>query len=190
MGGRRAVRPYAALLRGVNVGGKTSLPMADVRRVLEGLGYERPQTLLASGNAVFEAAGDPQTLEAEIARALADQVGLKTEVMVRGPAELAAVLAANPFPEMAKDDPSHLVVLFLKGPADPAKAAAIPIPGRERIAVGERCLYIAYPDGIGRSKLTGIDRAMGTAGTARNWNTVRRLAELAASRQDLMRING
>lgn len=171
---------YAALLRAVNVGGR-KLAMADLKRVIAGLGWADPQTLLASGNAVFGASGGDAAVAAALERALADELGFRTEAMVRDHAELAAVLEANPFPQMAKEDPSHLVVLFCKGQPEAAKAAAIPIPGRERIAVGERCLYIAYPDGIGRSKLTGIDRAIGMSGTARNWNTVAKLADLTAS---------
>lgn len=173
------MKRVAALLRGVNVGGK-KLPMADLKAVIAGLGWADPQTLLASGNAVFGAKGADSAIEEALEEALAAELKFKTEVMVRGHAELAAVMAANPFPDMARDDPSHLVVLFLKGQADAAKVKALPIPGREAVAVGDRCLYVAYPDGIGTSKLVLPETALGSKGTARNWNTVSKLCQMTA----------
>jgi uncharacterized protein (DUF1697 family) len=177
------VKRVAALLRAVNVGGTGKLPMADLKRLLEGLGLEDPKTLLASGNAVFGAKAT-NGLEARLEAALADRLGVRTQVLVRDHAELAAVIAANPFAAMARDLPNGLIVMFLKGQPKAGDVAALRsrITGGEAVEAGERCLYIAYGEGMGRSKFTGalIEKALGLSGTGRNFNTVRKLAELTA----------
>jgi len=175
---------HVALLRAVNVGGRTSLPMADLRAVAEGLGYTEVQTLLQSGNLIFAANGKSDALERALEAALKKQKGMETDFMVRSAKELAAIIASNPLPAEAKSDPSHLVVMFLKDCATAAavKALQAAIKGREVVRANGRELYIVYPDGIGRSKLTNavIDKALGTRGTGRNWNTVTKLAAIVA----------
>ena len=172
-----------ALLRAVNVGGRTSLKMSDLRDVAEALGFTQVQTLLQSGNLVFAAQGRAPALESMLEAALKKHTGIETDFLVRSAKELDAVIAANPFPAEAKSDPGHLVVMFLKGRADEKAVQALQesVKGRELIRRAGRELYITYPDGIGRSKLTGslIEKRLGRRGTARNWNTVRKLAELA-----------
>jgi uncharacterized protein (DUF1697 family) len=172
---------HVALLRAVNVGGR-SLAMADLREVAEGLGYDGVKTLLQSGNLVFDAKGRADALEKALQTALKKQVGLEADVLIRSAKALDAVIAANPFPGEAKSDPSHLVVMFLKDRATPKAVDAVRagVKGREVVRYNGRELYITYPDGIGRSKLTGavIEKALGTRGTARNWNTVTKLAAL------------
>ncbi len=105
-------------------------------------------------------------------------------MLVRTAAEWSALVAANPFPEVAADDPGHLVAMPLKGKPAAAAVAALEqaIKGRERIAAADRQLYIHYLDGIGRSKLTNalIERHLGLRGTGRNWNTVLKLAAALA----------
>lgn len=169
-----------ALLRAVNVGGRTSLPMATLRDVLSGLGLEEVETLLQSGNAVFAGGGAAAALEADIEAALERSLGLRTDVLVREAAEWRAAIAANPYPEAAKNEPGRLVLYPLK--AAPAEGLVqrlrAAIVGRETVELRGRELFIVYPDGIGRSKLTNavIEPALGARGTARNWNTVTRLA--------------
>lgn len=172
---------HVALLRAVNVGGR-SLAMADLRKVAEGLGYGDVKTLLQSGNLVFDVKGKADALEKALEAALKKQVGLEADFMIRTAKELDAVIAANPFPGVAKSDPSHLVVMFLKGrvtakAVDEVRAA---VKGREVVQHNGCELYITYPDGIGTSKLNGaiIEKKLGVRGTARNWNTVMKLAGL------------
>ncbi|MCW5717363.1 MAG: DUF1697 domain-containing protein [Bauldia sp.] len=185
---RHATAPrYAVFLRGVNVGG-VKVPMAELRAMAEAMGFSGVKTLLQSGNLVL---ADPKArpaaeletlLEAEAKGAF----GRAIDFMIRTPEELDAAIAANPFPEMAKDDPSHLVVHFLKGNApDHAAIAALnaAISGPERAATAGRELYITYPDGIGTSKLSNslIEKMLGKQrATGRNWNTVLKMAALLA----------
>jgi len=157
---------YAALLRAVNVAGHQPITMADLRAIAEKLGLTKVSTLLASGNLVFDGKATEAILESK----------LHTDVFLRSARELDAIVAANPFPKEATDDPGRLVVLFLKGKGDGA-ALQKAIKGRE-IARGKgNQIYVYYPDGQGRSKLTNalIEKTLGTRATARNWNTVLKL---------------
>ena len=173
------MRRVAALLRAVNVGGR-KLAMADLRTLLGEAGFEAAETLLASGNAVFAADADPPAVERRLEAALQAKLGLATQVLVRDGPELAAVLAANPFEAMATSEPNRLAVLFLRGAPQAELSVLAPYcTQREATAVGPGCLYVAYPAGMGVSKLalTVIERRLGVVGTARNWNTVRKLHE-------------
>lgn len=173
-----------ALLRAVNVGGHGQVTMADLRQLLVDVGMKKPRSLLQTGNLVFEsrAADDAElerTLEVETERRL----GLRTDFLVRGAQEWSSMITRNPFPEAAASDPSHLLVILLKSqPAEDSVRALDARPGPERVGVWGRHLFATYPEGIGRSKLTigSIERQLGTRGTARNWNTVLKLAALAS----------
>ena len=174
---------YIALLRGINVGGRQKLAMADLRALLASLGYEAVSTHLQSGNAVFATArDDADGLAGEIEAGIARDLGLDVRVLLRTRDELAAVVAANPFPQAAADPARLLVTVLSAQPAadrfasiDPARFAP------DEFRLGDRVIYAWYPNGIGRSKLTNDvwERRLAVTGTARNWNTVRRLAELA-----------
>ena len=164
---------YVALLRAVNVGGTGKLPMAELRDVCERLGFGRVRTYIASGNVVFEADGDEASVQARLATALQDYAGKPIGVAIRTAAQLADVIAANPYPESA---PALVHVAFLdRAPAEDLLAG---MSGRtsEEIAAGGREVYIHYPQGQGASKLK---LPTISAGTARNMNTVIKLAELA-----------
>ncbi len=164
---------FIALLRAVNVGGTGKLSMPDLRALCEAAGFRNVRTYIASGNVVFEAAGEEAAIKARLEQALKEHMGKPVGVMVRTGAEMAAVLAANPF---ASAPPNRTVAVFLDQapPADPSAGAT----GRagEEIAVGTREIYIHYGEGMADSKLK-IPAA--TAGTARNMNTVAKLAALA-----------
>jgi uncharacterized protein (DUF1697 family) len=175
-----------ALLRGVNVGGRAQVAMADLRRLLADLGFVGARTLLQSGNLLFEGGDAPGAeleglLEAEVERRL----GLGTAFFVRDALEWRAVVDRNPLPTEAARDPSHLVVAFLKEAVreDAVEALAAGLGGPEVIRPGDRQLYVHYPAGIGRSRLTNalMESKLGTRVTGRNWNTVLRLAELAGA---------
>jgi uncharacterized protein (DUF1697 family) len=175
---------HIALLRAVNLGPHGRVAMADLRKMFEELGFSGAQTLIASGNVAFEGGGKSDaTIEALLEKEAAARLGLKTDFFVRKAAELRAAIKGNPFPAEAKDDPGHLVLMFMKkAPAKDAVAGLqAAIQGRESVAaIGGREGYVVYPDGIGRSKLgvTMIEKHLGSRGTGRNWNTVLKLAAM------------
>lgn len=173
---------YAALLRGVNVGGNKKIAMADLRRVIEGLGHTDVATLLQSGNAVFTAAkGSAAAIAAGIESALAAEIGLQSTVFVLPATELDQAIAGNPFADAAEHDPSHLLLSFFAAPPPkPPSAIDAKYVATEEFALAGRVLYVWYRGGIGRSKLTGavIERALGGPTTGRNWTTVTKLRDL------------
>lgn len=177
------VTTQIALLRAVNVGGKSKVSMGDLRQLLADVGMENPRTLLQTGNLVF---GSPTAvafdLEQLLETEMEQRLELRTDILVRGVTELSSVIAQNPFPQLAEQDPTHLVVVFLKSaPDDESVRALDAASGPEQVSAWGRQLYATYPEGIGRSRLTMslIERQAGTRGTARNWNTVLKLAALA-----------
>jgi uncharacterized protein (DUF1697 family) len=177
---------HVALLRAVNLAGVNKIGMADLRDLLVGLGFPDARTLLNSGNVVFDGGSQPTAaLEQMLERAAAKKLGLETSFFVRTAKEWQAIIDANPFPREAKTDPSHLLAVLLKEEVSPANVTALQkaIVGREIVRARGRCLYIVYPDGIGRSKLTNVmaEKKLGARGTARNWNTVVKLAALVSS---------
>jgi uncharacterized protein (DUF1697 family) len=181
-----AERPMAAFLRGINVGGRRPVAMGDLRAVFSGLGLGNVRTLLQSGNVVLgggrlRGAALEHRLE-ETARAA---LGLDTPFIVRTREEWDALVAANPFPREAADDPGHLLLFCLKDapPADAESRVQAAVKGRERVRVDGRQAYIVYPDGVGESKLTVtvLERWLGSRGTGRNWNTVLKLQALAGA---------
>ena len=176
------MRRVAAMLRAVNVGGTGKLPMADLKAMLAEEGFEDPQTLLASGNAVFGTKDPAGAVERRLEAALEARFGFATDVFVRDGAELKAVMAANPFDDFAREAPSKLMAVFLKDepPADLSSLERWATLG-EKIARGPRCLYIAYPEGSGRSRLASA-KTVASRGTSRNWNTVGKLAALTDNR--------
>jgi uncharacterized protein (DUF1697 family) len=176
-----AVTSHIALLRAVNVGGRKLL-MAELRQLAVDLGLEAPRTLIQSGNLVFGSALGDAELESLLEAETLARLGVATDFIVRGPDEWRDLIAANPHTDMARDDPSHLMVMALKSPPGEAELAALKawIPGRELVEAVGRQLYITYPDGAGESKLTNaaIERRLGVRGTSRNWNTVTNLAAM------------
>ncbi len=164
----------AALLRGVNLG-KRKLIMSELRALVEGAGYANVQTLLASGNLILDAKEKGAKLEAKLEKLILEGLELKTDVFVRTGAELEAIIAANPFKAFAKTQPNFLVVDFMRSPATKAELEAMEKTAfiGEEINQGDGCLYIKFPSGQGPSKLK-----MPKLGTARNWNTVTKLAAL------------
>lgn len=156
--------------------------MAALRAFLAELECGTPETVLQSGNAVFSSRLTPAALETRFEVEGRHRLGIDTAVVVRSAEEWRAIVAGNPYEREARTDPSHLLLVCLKERATPAAAAALrdAIRGRETFHLGDRHAYIVYPDGIGRSKLTMtvFEKAIGTVGTARNWNTVMKIHAL------------
>ncbi len=176
---------YAALLRGVNVGGHNRLPMAELRALLSELGFGDVRTYLQSGNATFTAGrGDESALARELGQAIEARFGCGGDVLVCAHAHLKAVVDDCPFPAASLDG-RQLHVTFLSEPvAEPRLApadAARFLP--DEVRYGDRVRYLYTPDGLGRSKLADALSRSGPAGvltTTRNWNTVAKLVELTA----------
>jgi uncharacterized protein (DUF1697 family) len=178
---------YVALLRAVNLAGRNQVSMAALRNLLTDLHLGDPRTLLQSGNIVFRSqrrnAGELEgVLETELARRL----GLTTHFFVRSADEWQQIVSGNPFPAEAERDPGHLLVVVFKQPTTAAAVQELQaaITGREVVRGIGRHVYIVYPDGVGRSRLTNalIEKKLGTSGTGRNWNTVLKLQAIVSNR--------
>ena len=171
---------YIALLRGINVGRNNRIAMADLRELLNGLGYSDVATLLQSGNAVFTASGRTGPIEKAIERAITDRYQFDVRVLIRTKAELAAAIAANPLPV---PNGSRFLVSFLD--RDPAASRVRHLDPAEfepeRFAFGSKVLYVWCANGIADSVLLPAlsDQKLDVVATARNWNTVTRLLALA-----------
>lgn len=170
---------YVALFGSINVGGNR-LTMADLRHAFEREGFENVETVVASGNVLFDYDRRPSAgLEDMLAHLLGERFAIDSFAAVRDRAELAQVIAGNPFAADGEDDKVH--ALFLSGPVDSGNFAALLAAyqgrGPERLASGDRALYIDYVDGVGGSRLTNgfIERRLGCRGTARNLRSLTRI---------------
>jgi uncharacterized protein (DUF1697 family) len=175
---------YISLLRGINVGGHKKIKMADLRALYESLDFTGTKTILQSGNAIFESQqSDRVQLSKQIEAAIEEHFDFHTHIIIRTTAEMKDVIERNPFSAEQETDPKKLLVMFLSAVPD---AAAIDNlrqahSGSEKIQSSGQELYLYYPDGAGRSKLTTtlIEKKLAIVGTARNWNTVSKLVVLA-----------
>jgi uncharacterized protein (DUF1697 family) len=176
-------RTFVALLRGVNVGGN-SLRMETLRTLCAELGFGSARTYVQSGNLVFEAEGAAVHWSEVLERALVGKARLPVSVLVRTGAELAKLVAGNPFLREKGDDPARLYVTFLtEAPPRPALAALNAVEaGPDRFSPSGRDIYLHCPAGYGRSKLGNnvLERALKIRATTRNWRTVTTLAAMAA----------
>ncbi|ANT59437.1 hypothetical protein AYJ57_03095 [Salipiger sp. CCB-MM3] len=174
-----------ALLRGINVGGANALPMAKLRALCEGLGWQEVQSHLASGNLLFDAEDAPEALAAALQRVLSG-LGLDVPVLVLPPERLRAALERCPF---APDEPKRVHVGFLFAPAsltpaslDRALFERFAAPGDE-IAEGEGMIWLHTPGGFGRSKLAPrLEAIAGAPLTARNLSSLAKLVEMLDAR--------
>lgn len=176
---------YLVLLRGINVGGHNKVPMAELRDALSGHGFGDVSTYIASGNVLLDAGGRAEAdVVDEVAGVVSERFGLSIPIVARAVADWPAILAANPFPD-AETEPKFLHVSLCDRAPDPEAAAAFDAAAHspDRLEIVGRELYLWYPNGSGRSKLTGalLERKLGVTTTARNWSTMRKLAELASA---------
>jgi len=169
------------LFRGINVGGNRSLPMKDLRRLLEQNGCLDVRTYIQSGNVVFESATTaPDRLATQIAHAVSKTHGFEPRVLLLTRGELERAVAGNPFPE-AKDNPNSVHLFFLAGTAKKADLPALASlkTKSERFALKGTVFYLHAPDGFGTSKLAArAERLLGVDATARNWRTVLALLDM------------
>jgi uncharacterized protein (DUF1697 family) len=165
---------YVALLRAVNVGGTGKLAMTDLKAMCEAAGFEKVKTYIASGNVVFESHRTEVQVKAALEKALHDYAGKPVGVCVRTAAEMAAVRDDDPFPEAPRN---RTVAIFLDHPPPPDALDHAVGVGAEQMALGLREIYVLYDEGMAHSKLR-IPAAK--AGTARNLNTVAKLAAMTA----------
>jgi len=172
---------HVALLRGINVGTAKRVAMADLRALVEGLGFDDVRTLLNSGNVVFRApARAAKGAAARIEKAIAADLGVEARVTVLSGAELDAIVDANTLLDMAKDL-SRLLVAVPQNPADRAKLLLLQKQawGRDALAVGPRAAYVWCAGGILDSKLAeAVGRALGSGVTSRNWATILKIQAL------------
>ena len=169
---------YVALLRGINVGTAKRISMADLRSLVEGLGYSNVRTLLNSGNVVFAGkAKSSDEVAAQIEKELIKKVGISSRVTIVTGAEIATIIKDNPLLDTA-DNPSRLLVSVITNPADMAKLKPLEKQdwGKEALAIGKRVTYQWCPDGVLDSPLlAAVGRLLRDGLTSRNWATMTKL---------------
>jgi uncharacterized protein (DUF1697 family) len=173
---------YVALLRGINLGKARQVPMPRLAELLAARGHGDVRTHLRSGNVLLTSALSEQELAADVAAAVREEFGFDAPVVVRTGAELAEVVAGNPFADVATD-PARYLVTFMAAAPQRERVAELPQPeGNARYVVRGRELYQWLPDGILDTPMASWkwDKLLGEPGTARNWRTVEKLAGLAS----------
>ena len=170
---------YVALLRGINVGGRTKVAMDDLRRLFGELGHGNVTTYIQSGNVLFDAGGPAAGIAAGVEERIAADLGLSVTVILRSATELEQVVAGNPFGGRVADE-SKLHVTFLA--RRPTAAVEAPAGVADELVVAGREVYLHCPDGYGRTKLDNafFERRLGVPATTRNWRTVCKLRALSA----------
>jgi uncharacterized protein (DUF1697 family) len=175
---------HVALLRGINVGGKNKLPMAELSAMFVKAGCAAVRTYIQSGNVIYDAPPRLATaVPGKVEAAIAERFGYRIPVVTRTAADLAAVLAGNPF--LARGaDPEGLYVVFLAAAPAASRVAALD-PNRsppDELVVCGRDIYFSCPNGIARTRISNayLDATLATTSTARNWRTVQKLAELSS----------
>jgi uncharacterized protein (DUF1697 family) len=179
---------YVALLRGINIGSRNKIRMAELRELVASLGHEDVRTHILSGNVLFESRRrDVRALEGELEQAIERRFGFDVRVLIRSRDELAAIVDDNPLPHATRDG-ARLFVLFLdRRPSRDRLEAIDPDAFKpEEFAVGDRVIYAWFRQGLQGSKLAQAlsDKRLDVVVTNRNWNTVTKLLELANPESD------
>ena len=173
---------WVAFLRGINLGRAKRVAMSDLRALLEGLGFADVRTLLQSGNAVFTAGkGSESSIARRIESQLAAELGVESKLILRSAPELAAVVGANPFVRAGVDGRQlHAVFLSAKPPAARVRSLEPEQFAPDEVAFGDRVVYLRLPKGVAGSRIPNWDKSLKLHATMRTWNTVTRVAEMAA----------
>jgi len=171
---------YVALLRAINLGRARQVDMTRLRALLTDRGHRNVRTHLRSGNVVLDSSLPEEPLAQDLSTAIEGEFGFAVPVVVRTGADLSAIVAGDPFATVATD-PARYLVTFFERPPDPARVDALPPAEGGEFLVRGRELYLWLPDGILDSAMSSWkwDALLGAQGTARNWNTVRKLADLS-----------
>ncbi len=180
----RVMAVIISMLRGVNVGGHNKVKMEALRALYESLKLRDAQTYVQSGNVIFGTEErDITRLTKRIEDGIEGKFGFRPDVILRTAAEMRGVIAKNPFAKRRGIEPSKLLVSFLASdPGEEAREKVLQIKcDPEELRIDGRELYIHFPNGIGRSKLSwaALDKALKTPGTGRNWNSVTKMMEIA-----------
>ncbi len=177
-----AENSYAALLRGVNVGGRGKVGMEDLRSLFASLGYTDVASYVQSGNVVFKSpVKDVSKLTDALEQKIRDELDMEVTVLIRSAAELRKIQAANPLIDRS-GDPTKLHVTFLQAAPKPERLGELPemSDGKDELVAVGREIYLFCPDGYGNSKLNNafIEKRLGVRATTRNWRTVAKLVEM------------
>jgi uncharacterized protein (DUF1697 family) len=174
---------YAALLRGINLGARNRIAMADLRELVEGIGGTDVRTYVQSGNVVFRSGRGAADLAGRLESAIAGELGLDVTVVIRTARQLRDLVTRNPFAR-SKAAPKTLYATFLAATPEQERVRRLGEQdvGPERFEIVGQDVYLFLPNGYGRVKLSNatLERQLGVAATTRNWRTVTALAELAA----------
>ena len=173
-----------SMLRGINLAGHRKIQMGELKLLYESLGLRSVQTYINSGNVIFKTGGgDLARLGKKIEDAIEGRFGFRSDVILRTPAEMREAISRNPFASRPGLEPSRLAVSFLAGePSAEAVEKVLAIKAEpEELRIHGRELYLYFPNGMARPKLSmaQVERTLKTPGTSRNWNTVRKLLEMA-----------
>lgn len=174
------MKSYVALIRGINVGGKNSLPMKELTQAVEDIGCHNVRTYIQSGNVVFHSAATAARLSEEIADEIVRRRGFKPHVLVLEKSEFKRAVDNNPFPEGGSDSKALHLGFLDSVPSSPDLQAleALRVPS-ERFELMGRVFYLLAPDGVGRSKLAAkSEKALGVPMTDRNWKTVSKIVSM------------
>lgn len=175
-----------ALIRGINVGTAKRVAMADLRKMLAGLGYSDVRTLLNSGNAVFTTTDSSSAVTAAVEQGLLEELKVPARVLVRSRAQVVAAMAADPFGDIATDGSRHFLGFLDTPPTNPvgdiAELAEDADTAPDLARLVDDHLYLWCPNGISKATFAAVnwDKKLGTAVTVRNWNTAGKLVDLAA----------
>jgi uncharacterized protein (DUF1697 family) len=174
-----------ALLRGINVGGRNKLPMAELRALCQELGWRDVATYIQSGNVLYSADSQPASLEVDLQSAIRKRFGLDVPALVRSEKDWSEYIAANPFPAASQKQPNLVMLALSKShlEAEAARQLQAHAAAGERVASSAGALWIHYPDGSARSRITPrlLDRLAGSPVTTRNWRTATKLLTMLES---------
>lgn len=164
---------YASLIRGINVSGKNIVKMAELRAALEQVGLEEVKTYIQSGNVICSSNKDEKEISQLIKKILKNSFDVEAPVVIINPNYLKEVMHANPY---KSEDPKKVAIGFLNKTAE---MVALPGIKNEQLALGEKCIYLYYPDGMGKSKISNtlIEKKMGVVSTMRNLNTCEKVLD-------------
>lgn len=173
---------FIALLRGINVGGRNIIPMAELRSLCSDIGWNDVETYIQSGNIVFSSTRKSGDLERELEKGIEERFRISTPTIIRTGREWGSLMSGNPFPDASEHEPNLVMLALSKRKPAPEAVEALTTyaVNGERVIQVEGALWIHFPGGSGRSKLTPavLDRLVASPVTLRNWRTVVRLGKM------------